>query len=116
MHAYHHNVLTALGDEENPLHGVLGRGDVYHALWKAKELRNRWKDAAGEGDGDMVTPPTRMYDLRWILGQILGGLEAAYGLARERVYAGGAEMMDGEQERPGEGWEWMVEEAMDWEA
>ncbi|KAL6863416.1 hypothetical protein ACO1O0_003670 [Amphichorda felina] len=115
-HAYHHNVLTALGDADNPLHGVLGQGDVNHALWKAKELRNRWKDAAGEGDVAAATPPTRMYDLRWILGQILSGLEAAYCLARERVYAEGAQEVHGEQERPGEGWEWMVEEQMDWEA
>ncbi|KFH42629.1 hypothetical protein ACRE_066280 [Hapsidospora chrysogenum ATCC 11550] len=119
-HAYHHNVLTALGDVDNPLHEVLGMGDVNHALWKAKELRNRWKDAAGEGEGaSTTTPPTRMYDLRWILGQILSGLEAAYVLAREKVH--GQEKGDvsppgvGAEDRNGEGWEWMVEEQMDWE-
>lgn len=110
MHAYHHNVLTALSDAENPLHGVLGGGDVNQALWKAKELRNRWKDAAG---GDATTPSMRMYDLHWILVQILNGLEEAYSLARERVYAEGTGVTHETQEG---GWDWMVEEAMDWEA
>ncbi|KAH6603204.1 hypothetical protein Trco_007979 [Trichoderma cornu-damae] len=114
-HTYHHNVLKTLDDEDNPLHGALGGGDVNHALWKAKELRNRWKDAA-EG---RETPPLKMYDLTWIVGQVLGGLEVAYGLAAGRVEQlktkanghGGA----GGGADDGDGWEWMVE-PMDWEA
>jgi hypothetical protein len=118
-HTYHHNVLKTLDEEDNPLRGALGGGDVYHALWKAKELRNRWKDAA-EG---RETPPLKMYDLTWIVGQILGGLEVAYGMAAARVEqlkmegnghaengAGGSNGVD-----DGDGWEWMVE-PMDWEA
>lgn len=130
-HAYHHNVLKTLDDEDNPLHAVLGRGDVSHALWKAKELRNRWKDAA-EG---RETPPLKMYDLSWIVTTVLGGLEVSYEMAAARVEevklaepepepeeeAGlsWADMtIEQEQEaarRDAEDrWEWMVE-PMDWE-
>lgn len=116
-HAFHHNVLMALGDEDNPLRNVMGRGEVNHALWKAKELRNRWKDAA---DGSSETPPLGMYDLQWIFGKILAGLEEAYGMAKvevERVSAGNGVVMEGEGGgRQDEGWEWMVGDDMDWEA
>ncbi|CAG9942235.1 unnamed protein product, partial [Clonostachys rosea f. rosea IK726] len=103
------------GEEGNPLRGVLGSGEVRHALWKAKELRNRWKDAAA---GEKETPPLRMYDLSWIVGNILGGLEAAY-----RVAAGKVRELE-EAEKGGsaeatvedQGWDWMVEDSMDWEA
>ncbi|KAG5925653.1 hypothetical protein E4U53_003254 [Claviceps sorghi] len=115
-HAYHHNVLKALEDRRNPLHGTLGTGDVNQALWKAKELRNRWKDAA-EG---RETPPLKMYDLRWIVASILGGLEAAYGLAG-REMEGDLRLLGREDKKEAEeqaeeddGWEWMVE-SMDWE-
>ncbi|KEY64875.1 hypothetical protein S7711_03868 [Stachybotrys chartarum IBT 7711] len=110
-HAYHHDVLACLADPANPLHGVFGAGDVYQALWKAKDLRNRWKYAAEGGE----TPPLKMYDLGWIVGEILAGLEVVYGAARERVAAlqqGGGREGDEEGE---EEWAWMVE-AMDWEA
>lgn len=120
-HAYHHNVLSAFDDEENPLHAALGTGDVHHALWKAKELRNRWKDAA-EGK---ETPPLKMYDLSWVVGQILGGLELAYGLAGMKVQEDMARQATlGLQETnnghpniggPDESWDWMVE-TMDWES
>lgn len=108
-HAYHHNVLRALDEETNPLHEVLGKGNVNQALWKAKELRNRWKDAA-EG---RETPPLKMYDLSWIVGEVLSGLEGGYVVAKE-LAATEEIVVDGEQEN-GEGWDWMVE-AMDWES
>ncbi|PHH81667.1 hypothetical protein CDD83_3513 [Cordyceps sp. RAO-2017] len=110
-HAYHHNVLKALDDEAHPLHPALGRGDARHALWKAKELRNRWKDAAS---GQRETPPLRMYDLTWIVSQAMRGLEAAYEVAAARVrhdlHACRAEPAPVQDE-----WDWMVE-PMDWEA
>ncbi|KAG6233914.1 hypothetical protein E4U26_000099 [Claviceps purpurea] len=112
-HAYHHNVLKALEDTRNPLHGTLGRGTVMEALWKAKELRNRWKDAA-EGK---ETPPLKLYDLRWIVASILGGLEEAYGLAGREVVQGSDLGLGREERSEGgeeDGWEWMVE-MMDWE-
>lgn len=109
-HAYHHNVLKALEDELCPVHGALGRGDVNQALWKAKELRNRWKDAA-EG---RETPPLKMYDLTWIVNQVLRGLEMAYGIAAQQVEQEMGEVELGDARGEDE-WEWMVE-SMDWEA
>lgn len=116
-HAYHHNVLKALEDDDCPVHDALGRGEVIQALWKAKELRNRWKDAA-EGK---ETPPLKMYDLNWIVTTVLSGLEAGYLVAGERVElelqmeAQRAETRVNGDERVDDEWEWMVE-AMDWEA
>ncbi|KAM0558305.1 hypothetical protein ACHAPJ_004999 [Fusarium lateritium] len=118
-HAYHHNVLRALEDETCPVYKALGRGEVNQALWKAKELRNRWKDAS-EGK---ETPPLKMYDLTWLVGQILGGLEVGYGIAVQRVeMEQGQGQWDDGDEHMGVGaeggdneWEWMVE-PMDWEA
>lgn len=106
-HMYHHNVLMAA--EEGVYGTVLGVGDVKAALWKAKELRNRWKDAA-EGK---ETPPLGMYDLGWIVRSVLRGLEAAYEIAKEEVslQSGQADQVEIMEE---EGWDWMVE-SMDWE-
>lgn len=107
-HAYHHNALRALDDAAHPLHGALGRGGANRALWKAKELRNRWKDAA-EGE----TPPLAMYDVGTIVGDVMGGLEAAYAVAAARVREEQADATDATDAV--DGWEWMVE-PMDWEA
>jgi hypothetical protein len=114
-HAYHHNVLQALADASSPLYPTLGKGDVKEALWKAKELRNRWKDAAvtsGVGEGD--TPPRQMYSVDWIVKTIMRGLEEAYPLARQRVSeerekvkGGGEEKKEDNDE---EGWNWMMED------
>ena len=41
-HSYHANVLAALDNPTNPLHGTLGSLDVRRALSRAKDLRNRW--------------------------------------------------------------------------
>lgn len=112
---YHHNVLMAA--EEGVYAEVLGKGDVKAALWKAKELRNRWKDAA-EGK---ETPPLGMYDLGWIVRSILGGLEGAYGVAQEEVRKaqengmGNSQNQHNPESMQEEGWDWMVE-SMDWEA
>lgn len=112
-HAYHHNVLKALEDEECPLYSALGKGEVNQALWKAKELRNRWKDAS-EGK---ETPPLKMYDLAWIVSEVLQGLEIAYGVAASSVEQDLAQQRAAPDEAVGgdEEWEWMVE-PMDWEA
>lgn len=110
-HAYHHNVLRRLDEEYNPLHSSLGSGDVNQALWKAKELRNRWKDAA-EGK---ETPPLKMYDLRWIVREVLGGLEMAYVAAKEETVRAGESNGNEKDAEDGKGWDWMVDD-MDWEA
>ncbi|KAG9253021.1 uncharacterized protein F5Z01DRAFT_171005 [Emericellopsis atlantica] len=104
-HAYHHNVLLALSDKQSPLHELLGKGEVNIALWKAKELRNRWKDAA---EGNESTP-LGMYDLTWILGRVLSGLEAGYEKARE-VASSSEPAASGTED-----WAWMVDDSMDWE-
>lgn len=117
-HSYHHNVLLAFGEEGNPLRSALGTGDVNSALWKAKELRNRWKDAA-EGE----TTPLGMYDLSWIIGRIIEGLGVAYKMAAERVEeikleANGSvgNDMDGPFGADGDSaWTWMMTDAMDLE-
>ncbi|KAL7765324.1 hypothetical protein ACKLNR_003240 [Fusarium oxysporum f. sp. zingiberi] len=116
-HTYHENVLMELEMPDCPVHEALGRGEVNQALRKAKELRNRWKDVA---DGK-ETPPLKMYDLTWLVGQILGGLEIGYGIAAGRVQEAMQRQWDDGDEHMGMGevqgddeWEWMVE-PMDWE-
>ncbi|PHH63181.1 hypothetical protein CDD81_6232 [Ophiocordyceps australis] len=118
-HAFHHNVLMALSDELHPLHESLGTGDVKHALWKAKELRNRWKDVA-EGQ-QAQTPPLKMYDLEWIVAKVMTGLDSAYAVAAQRVRqdmqtAGvDIDMQQAQAVQAEDEWQWMVE-PMDWEA
>ncbi|KAF5580858.1 hypothetical protein FPANT_9155 [Fusarium pseudoanthophilum] len=116
-HTYHENVLTELEMPDCPVHEALGRGEVNQALRKAKELRNRWKDVT-EGK---ETPPLKMYDLTWLVGQILGGLEVGYGIAAGRMQETVQRHWDDDDEHMGMGevqgddeWEWMVE-PMDWE-
>lgn len=134
-HRFHANVLEALDDPRNPLHGALGRDDARHALARAKELRNRWKNADDPDAAAAVVPaaarlqasrPLEDYDLERILETIFGSFEAAYGvaslyvadvraLAASRGLAGGAGgdmRVDPTDEAQ---WEFMVD-AMDWEA
>ncbi|KAF5663206.1 transcription factor [Fusarium heterosporum] len=117
-HAYHHEVLVALETPSCPVHEALGKGEANQALRKAKELRNKWKDAS---DGK-ETPPLKMYDLNWLVGQILGGLEVGYGVAARMVEeeALNGQLDDTDEHMAaatgGDGeWDWMVE-PMDWEA
>jgi len=49
-HRYHANVIEALDNPQNPLHKILGKGEVRKALQRAKDLRNRWKTAADEDE------------------------------------------------------------------
>ncbi|KUI52659.1 hypothetical protein VP1G_00304 [Cytospora mali] len=129
-HRFHANVLEALDDPRNPLHEVLGRDDVRYALARAKELRNRWKNA---DDPDAVAPavaklqasrPLEDYDLERILETIFNGFEGAYGVADRYVAdvralaaaKGVASEVDMRSDPTDEAqWEFMVD-AMDWEA
>ncbi|KAH8752206.1 hypothetical protein F5883DRAFT_691577 [Diaporthe sp. PMI_573] len=120
-----------------PPHPVLGAGDARYALARAKELRNRWKNAdepdsitAITAAGATITKltaarPLEDYDLERILESIFGGLEGAYVIA-ERYVAGvralasergsaapGSALDNGVAEEAQ--WEFMVD-AMDWEA
>ena len=112
QHRFHQNVLEALNDRDNPLHTVLGTGDVYFALCKAKDLRNRWKRADEEHPRD-ARVGLQAYDLEGMLELIFAGFDAGYEIAQARVDG----MLEGDScEKPGEGqWDFMVD-AMDWEA
>lgn len=135
-HRFHANVLDALDDPRNPLHPVLGAGDARYALARAKELRNRWKNAdepesvvAASSAKLAAARPLEDYDLERILENIFAGLEGAYviadryvtsvrALAAERGLAGpGAASGTATPDTAAEEaqWEFMVD-AMDWEA
>ncbi|KAL1872697.1 hypothetical protein Daus18300_004243 [Diaporthe australafricana] len=98
-HRFHANVLEALDDPRNPLHGALGSGDARYALARAKELRNRWKNAdepdsvvaaglnGSSSSSSSHQRPLEDYDLERILETIFGGLEGAYAIA-DRYVAG----------------------------
>ncbi|ROV88635.1 hypothetical protein VMCG_10313 [Cytospora schulzeri] len=138
-HRFHANVLEALDDPRNPLHQVLGRdADARHALARAKELRNRWKNA-DDPDGavavavagvpsrpksSQASRPLEDYDLERILETIFNGFEGAYGVADRYVAdvraLAAAEGVASEVDMRGDPtdeaqWEFMVD-AMDWEA
>ncbi|KAM7218289.1 hypothetical protein V8F06_006352 [Rhypophila decipiens] len=113
-HAYHHNVLSALDDPTNPLHGVLGTGEVRKQLHRAKELRNRWKTAGGVFADDSkpyhhregsplsasrwatkkVAAPLESYRLKEILDTILAALNSAYAIASRFVETGVIETLE----------------------
>lgn len=85
-HRFHANVLEALDDPRNPLHGVLGGDEARSALARAKELRNRWKNADDDdhlssGNGARASRPLEDYDLERVLDTIFGGFEEAYEIA-----------------------------------
>lgn len=142
-HRFHANVLDALDDPRNPLHPVLGAGDARYALARAKELRNRWKNAdepdsvvasaaaaAAAKQQASAARPLEDYDLERILENIFTGLEGAYVIADPYVAgvrALAAERGLGVPGAAGSGtatpdtaaeeaqWGFMVD-AMDWEA
>ncbi|KAL2017111.1 hypothetical protein VTK56DRAFT_2583 [Thermocarpiscus australiensis] len=107
-HRYHANVLAALDREDNPLHATLGTGEVRRQLGRAKDLRNRWKTAGDDPDGDdrgahesatgperewhtkKVPAPLETYDLEHMLEVIFDGLEKAFKVA-ERFVRGDAQ-------------------------
>ncbi|KAL1898279.1 hypothetical protein Sste5346_003687 [Sporothrix stenoceras] len=139
-HRFHANVLEALDTLENPLHEFLGTGNVRRQLARAKDLRNRWKNA---DDGDTGATGSRLkqtspaplvtYDLATILSSIHGGLDCAFIFTRDFVAStasetettgsasttnppAGTSAMDTDPSmREEEEWGFMVE-AMDWEA
>jgi hypothetical protein len=128
-HRYHANVLETLDDRQNPLHAVLGTGEVRRQLGRAKDLRNRWKTAGDDDDHHQstVAAPLDTYDLQKILDAIFEGFDAAFLVAEQFVrgeVAGDVEMDVVGADPVGaidwaateeEQWEFMVD-AMDWEA
>ena len=96
-HRFHANVLQALDRPSNPLHSILGTGDVRYYLGIAKESRNRWKDAEEEQapgliPGSGVLKHQRMLkdvDLEVMLACILEALAKAQAIAEEHVRLSG---------------------------
>jgi hypothetical protein len=144
-HRYHANVLETLDSTDNPLHEVLGTGDVRRQLWRAKDLRNRWKNvddppAGGEARNGSYkgaateSAPLESYDLERILLIIFEGFDRAFVIAeqyvlaelqREKQLQGGvdgqngavADMLEGFQPAASEESQWeFIVDAMDWEA
>ncbi|RAL13420.1 uncharacterized protein BO97DRAFT_343024 [Aspergillus homomorphus CBS 101889] len=136
-HRYHANVLDALRDPDSPFYEVLGSGERFAQLQKAKELRNRWKyadmtpeererdpqtwRAAYKAWKDARTPLAR-YDFDHMLIQILKGLAEAAELAQQRldeVSRRAGEDTDDDSDSDdsdvSDEYDFMVD-AMDWEA
>lgn len=128
-HSYHENVLKALDQSTNPLHRILGSGEVREYLSIAKEFRNRWKDAeerpSSSSSPDRNSGRQRRYErllrelkLEQMLSCILIALKAAKGLAEEEcVRLGPANTTIDHQRRADQTqqpWESMPD-AMDWD-
>lgn len=120
-HRYHENVLLALDNSANPLHETLGQPEVRKQLARAKELRNRWKNADDDGDpGRFMSAPLEAYNLHEILQTILLGLEQAYFVADHFVRLRNPEtawdqpVSMADWTTDSDDWEFMVD-AMDWE-
>ncbi|KAI1272770.1 hypothetical protein F5Y07DRAFT_378755 [Xylaria sp. FL0933] len=119
-HRYHENVLLALADPGNPLNGTLGQPEVRKQLARAKELRNRWKNADDAEPGRFMPAPLEAYNLKEILQTILLALEQAYFVTEQFVRQRNP---GADQNQPvstadwttnSDDWEFMVD-AMDWE-
>ncbi|KAF2495496.1 hypothetical protein BU16DRAFT_391067 [Lophium mytilinum] len=90
MHQFHANLLATLDELECPLHAALGQQDVRIYLGRAKDYRNRWKDAdeldggpdATDSQGGRIT----LEDLKLgtMLKTILAGLEQASLVVKDR--------------------------------
>ncbi|ETS77122.1 hypothetical protein PFICI_10996 [Pestalotiopsis fici W106-1] len=120
-HRFHANVLAALERPDNPLREALGQGGVMKQLSRAKQLRNRWKNADGDSGPDEkgYTPaPLEAYNLEQILQTIFAGCDQAYAIAESHIQqlrddSGPDNPMDWEREE--EDWGFIAD-AMDWEA
>ena len=101
-HRFHANVLAALDHPSNPLHAILGTGDVREYIGVAKEFRNKWKDVEQRPDDSFMgtdraeeawdKSKVRRYEdvlkdlkLDELLGAILAALEEAGRKAEEEV-------------------------------
>ncbi|KAI3339863.1 hypothetical protein F4824DRAFT_454972 [Ustulina deusta] len=119
-HRYHENVLLALDNSANPLHETLGRLGVRKQLARAKELRNRWKNADDADPGRFMPAPLEAYNLKEMLQTILLALEQAYFVTEQfvRQRNPGADqnqpVSTADWTTDSNDWEFMVD-AMDWE-
>ncbi|KAH8879585.1 hypothetical protein GQ53DRAFT_29800 [Thozetella sp. PMI_491] len=122
-HRYHANVLEALDNPANPLHGSLGTGEARRQLARAKDLRNRWKNAE-DGDSKVlgvaaktgyVPTPLESYDLEKMLTDIFDAFDRAYLTAEAFVLKSNDTKMTTAAISEEEEWDFMVD-AMDWES
>ncbi|KAF5520198.1 hypothetical protein CGCA056_v008661 [Colletotrichum aenigma] len=124
-HSFHENVILSLQKEENPLHEVLGTGDVLFQLSRAKTLRNWWKHAEDESTlgarkRRAATAPLESFDLTLIFNAVFEGLDKGYVIADRWVevlqsrMSWADEVMDTEEDGE-DAFDWMVD-AMDWQA
>ena len=128
-HSYHENVLKALDQSTNPLHNILGSGQVREYLSIAKEFRNRWKDAEerppSSSSPDRNDRRQRRYErllrelkLEEMLSCLLLALKAAKQVAeQECIRVGSVNASISQRGRIGETqqpWESMPD-AMDWD-
>ncbi|KAL4767902.1 hypothetical protein BDW60DRAFT_198920 [Aspergillus nidulans var. acristatus] len=128
-HRYHANVLDALQARDSPLRSVLGTGETFKQLKRAKELRNRWKTADLSAEEKVrddfysamrgeEAKPLDSYDLRTILTAVFEGLDQGYRLAE--TYAAQHDTSQNGRGLSGQGqasndWDFIVD-AMDWES
>ncbi|KAH6686467.1 hypothetical protein F5X68DRAFT_209051 [Plectosphaerella plurivora] len=87
-HSYHQNVLAALEKKGNPLFEALGSGEVRSHLFRAKDLRNRWKYAEASHAMDSPTDkraPLESYDLVNMFNFIFKGFDQGYMVAESWV-------------------------------
>ncbi|KAF2478280.1 uncharacterized protein BDR25DRAFT_251018 [Lindgomyces ingoldianus] len=89
-HRFHENLLEMLDQGDNPLHQALGRQDVRIQLGRAKEYRNKWKDADEKLTVSKWTPEDdpiklRDLDLERMLSTIFGGLEHAQSVVNQSL-------------------------------
>jgi hypothetical protein len=92
-HRFHENVLLTLDNTANPLHSILGMGDVRKHFAAAKELRNRWKDADERAllsvdkaaPETASPPPLSAYEIEQMLGSIFIAFDEAQEVAEKAV-------------------------------
>lgn len=118
-HRFHANVLAALERPDNPLRQALGQGPVIKQLYRAKQLRNRWKNAdTGPDEHGYTTAPLEAYNLEQILQAIFDGCDQGYVVAEMHIQqlrgdASPVNPMDWEKDE--EDWGFIAD-AMDWTA
>jgi len=126
-HRFHANVLAALEREDCPLREALGRGEARRQLARAKEFRNRWKDADGQGEVQEQVAGLDGEGLHGMLEAVLEGVRGARGVVeglvvqgsgdgavRRREDGAGGVLEDQDLEMDDVPWE-AVEDAMDWD-
>ena len=75
-HRFHEAVLQTLASKNNPLHGLLGQGEVIRLLHGAKQFRNCWRNQGPE-DVSILQVLPGIVDMRSSLKVINDRIDAA---------------------------------------